>query len=143
MSTSQTKKNNFSITTTLRTTPVPSQRTGFSFAAAKEAILGKDYNLSLVFIGNTLSKRLNSQYKHKNRPTDILSFPLSETEGEIFLNIPYIRRSYKKFHRSYLDHVYFLFIHGLLHLKGYEHGSRMEHEENRYCKQFGIKLSDI
>jgi ssRNA-specific RNase YbeY (16S rRNA maturation enzyme) len=44
----------------------------------------------------------------------------------------------KKFDREYENFLGFLFIHGLVHLKGYDHGSTMESIEIQFRKQFGI-----
>lgn len=101
-------------------------------------VLGKNYNLSLVFISNKLSKRLNYEHREINKPTDILSFTLDSKSGEIFINIPYSKRKCKKFDRKFDNYIKFIYIHGLFHLKGFEHGSRMEHEENKIRKIFKI-----
>ena len=102
------------------------------------AVLGTSYELSVVFVGDTRMRRVNATYRTKNRPTNVLSFPLSQSTGEILLNIPYIHREasrYKDTHpaRHHLD---YLFIHGLLHLRGHNHGTAMEHEEQRLMKKY-------
>jgi len=108
------------------------------FLELKEHILGKKYILSVVFIGDSLSKKLNNQYRQKNKPTNVLSFPLSQSEGEIFLNLKRAKMEAPKFGDSYTSFVGFLFIHGLLHLKGMDHGSRMERAEKLARKHFNI-----
>ena len=57
------------------------------FLRIKERVLGKHYELSVVFIGDKRSRDLNKRYRGKDRPTNILSFPLSASEGEIFINL--------------------------------------------------------
>ncbi|MAJ97396.1 MAG: rRNA maturation RNase YbeY [Parcubacteria group bacterium] len=99
------------------------------FEKIKKTILGQSYALSLVLIADTLAKRLNQEYKKRSNPTNILSFPLSETEGEIFLNIRRAKRDAKKFGHTTNQHIAFLFIHGCLHLKGTVHGKKMEKQE--------------
>ena len=59
--------------------------TGGPFVKMKEKILGKSYSLSLNFVGVKKIKTLNSKYRKIDRPTDILSFPLSKKDGEIFI----------------------------------------------------------
>jgi ssRNA-specific RNase YbeY (16S rRNA maturation enzyme) len=86
----------------------------------KDEILGKKYELSLVFTGNALIKKLNIKYRRKNKPASVLSFPISKKQGEIFVNL-----SQKKYSPFYL------FIHGLLHLKSFKHSAKMEAEEER------------
>ena len=101
------------------------------FRETTDHVLGKDYELSLVFVGNTLSRRLNKSHRKIDKPTDILSFPLEKKAGEIFINIPYSMKKCEKFDRTFNNYIKFIFIHGLFHLKGYEHGSRMESEEKK------------
>ncbi len=108
------------------------------FVDIKNNVLGKKYDLSLVFIGDELSKKLNSQHRGKNKPTNILSFPLSDTEGEIFINYRLAQREAKKYNRKFSDFIGFLLIHGLMHLKGFEHSSRMERQEAQTRKKFRL-----
>ncbi len=108
------------------------------FLKIKEVVLGKTYDLSLVFIGNTRSKTLNKIYRNKDKPANILSFPLSKDEGEIFIDLKEASRNTKIFNRKYKNFVALLFIHGLLHLKGFAHGSKMESEEEKIIKKFNL-----
>jgi len=101
------------------------------YEAALDEVLGKEYELSLVFIGNRLSRTLNSAHRKIDKPTDILSFTLDKKAGEIFINVPYSMKKCGKFDKSFHEYVKFIFIHGLFHLKGYEHGSRMDREEQK------------
>lgn len=109
-----------------------------SFAEIKNSILGEKYELSLVFCGNRKSRELNRTYRDKDYPTNVLSFPLDKKSGEIFINPHIAKKESIKFDKSYTNFVGFLFIHGLLHLKGMEHGSTMEKAELKFCKEFGI-----
>src|SRR4051812_17392376 len=86
------------------------------FQAMKDAALGERYSLSLVFCGDKLSRRLNRTTRGKDKPTNILSFPLEKNEGEIFIDLNVARREAKSFERSFSNFVGFLFIHGLIHL---------------------------
>ena len=104
----------------------------------KDAILGKKYELSLVIVSKSEIKELNEKYRGINKPTDILSFPLSSKEGEIFINLDMAKIEAKKFNRTYENFLGFLFIHGLVHLKGFDHSSTMESIEARFRNKFGI-----
>lgn len=108
------------------------------FKEIKNEILGKDYDLSWSFINENKIKQLNLTYRNINKPTDILSFPLSKTEGEIYICLAEARKEARKFDRKYENFLGFLFIHGLVHLKGYKHGSTMERIEAKFRKKFGI-----
>jgi probable rRNA maturation factor len=108
------------------------------FKKLKDAVLGDDYELSLVFCGKTLSQRLNKEHRGKDRPTDILSFELDKTSGEIFIYLDLLKKEAKDYDRSFKDFVAFLFIHGLHHLKGLDHGSTMERREKQVRERFGF-----
>jgi len=105
----------------------------------KDTILGSNYELSLVFVGETRARQLNQAYRNKDYTPDVLSFPLDDTHGEMFLCLQKIYRIAPRYGRSKVGQVGFLFIHGLLHLKGYSHGATMEEAEKKYCTKFKIK----
>lgn len=108
------------------------------FQEIKDKILGKDYDLSWAFITPERMQELNKQYRNQDKPTDILSFPLSKTEGEIYLCEEEVAKEAPKFDRDPENFTYFLFIHGCVHLKGYDHGSTMERIEAKFRKEFGV-----
>jgi len=104
-----------------------------------ETVLGADYELSLVFIGSTRSRALNKQHRGKDRPTNILSFPLEEEAGEIYIALRLAESEASKFNMKPRSFVAYLFLHGLLHLKGYDHGSTMERKEDVLLQRFGFE----
>lgn len=108
------------------------------FRKMKEYILGKQYQLSLVFPDPKLAEELHITWKKKSGPANILSFPIDNNAGEIFLSLAQARREHKNHYMPYRKYLAYLFIHGLLHLKGYDHGSRMENEEQKALHHFGF-----
>jgi len=92
----------------------------------------------VVFCGKTLSQKLNRIYRGKNKPTNVLSFPLGKTSGEIVIDLKTARIEAPKFGESFQSFVGYLFIHGLLHLKGLPHGRTMETKEQKIRKMFLI-----
>ncbi len=108
------------------------------FVRFAEAILGARYELSIVFVSPKESQKLNRKFRHKNRPTNILSFPLSQTSGELVICLSVVRSDAPKFNMSYQKFLGFLLIHGMLHLKGHVHGSTMERLETKWKKHFAI-----
>jgi len=108
------------------------------FAKMAEAVLGKEYECSLVIVSSRKSKELNRTYRQKNTPTNILSFPLDENEGEIFLDLKKSREDAINFDRTYTNFIAFLFIHALFHLKGHDHGTKMENAEKKIRAIFKI-----
>ena len=107
------------------------QKFSIPFTRLKNTVLGRDFELSLVFIDNTFSRRLNAQYRGKNKPTNVLSFPISKKSGEIFIDLVTAKKEAGVFEMSFQKFVTFLFIHGLLHLKGMRHGATMEKAEKK------------
>ena len=108
------------------------------YEAIKDAILGKRYELSLTFIGATRARALNETNRGKSYVPNVLSFPLTETAGEIYIAPSVAAKESKKFSMSPNGYIGFLFIHGCLHLKGLDHGDTMDRAERKYCKQFGL-----
>jgi ssRNA-specific RNase YbeY (16S rRNA maturation enzyme) len=100
-----------------------------SFPTIKNAVLGKRYDLSVAFVSPAQMRRA---MKYKAVPTqktsNVLSFPLSKTSGEILI----CKAAAKPYS------VEFLFIHALLHLKGLKHSVTMDREEDRLLKRFGF-----
>jgi rRNA maturation RNase YbeY len=102
-------------------------------------ILGARYSLSVLLCGDRTAARLNREHRGKDTAANVLTFPLTETSGEILLNIAKVRREASKFGLSPQGHAKFLLIHGCLHLKGYTHGSTMELAEERLAKKFDLR----
>lgn len=98
---------------------------------AEKLVLGKKYNLSVVLAGNALMRGLNKQRRGKNKPANVLSFALSKNEGEIFINLSSAPNGEKG-----KEEILRLFIHSLLHLKGFSHSDKMEAEEDKIIKKF-------
>ena len=96
------------------------------FKELKEKVLGKNYVLSLVLISDMKARALNKEHRSKNEPANILTFPLSKNEGEILISLQKIKKDAPSFDMNYKDFLVLIFIHGMLHLKGFTHGSTME-----------------
>ena len=105
----------------------------------KDDILGTGYRLSLVFVGRTRAQQLNRQYRHKDYVPNVLSFPLDETTGEIFITPTVATSQSAKFDLSPRGYIGFLYIHALLHLKGHAHGDTMEKAERHYLHKYDLR----
>ncbi len=108
------------------------------FAKIKNKAMGRNYSLSLVFIGEKKSKELNKRFRGKNKSTNVLSFTLDKNSGEIFITPPVVKKQTKEFGRDFKNLTTFLFIHGLMHLKGMDHGSTMDKAEQKLRKYFKV-----
>ncbi len=109
------------------------------YEAMKDAILGTSYELSLIFIGKDRAFALNKKHRNGNYVPNVLSFPLSKQVGEIYITPTIAKKECKKFNMTPNGYIGFLFIHGLLHLKGYPHGATMERAEKKYVTRFKLK----
>ena len=84
-------------------------------------------SVSVLFAGDKKIIELNSRYRKINLPTNVLSFPsFIERNKEIFLgdiifSAETIFKEAKRDKKSYNNHLIHLFIHGILHLLGYDH----------------------
>jgi probable rRNA maturation factor len=108
------------------------------FVQIKNKILGKKYELDLIFVCEKKISALNKTYRKLNKPTDILSFPIDKNSGEIFICEKIAKKKAKDFEREYENFIAFLFIHGNVHLLGYDHGNKMETVETKFRKIFKI-----
>jgi len=108
------------------------------YGEMKRSILGTKYELSLVFVGNKRAAALNQTYRKKTYSPNVLSFPLSDTAGEIFITPAVAKSEAAKFNLSTDGYIAFLFIHGLLHLKGLDHSDEMDKLEQKYLTKFSI-----
>ena len=84
----------------------------------------------------SMTKELNKKYRSKNKPTNVLSFGYSKNSGELVLCKEVIKKEIEKFGRTFDELLLFLVIHGMLHLKGMQHGSTMERKEKLFLKKF-------
>ena len=91
--------------------------------------------ISIMFSGDKKVMELNSQFRKINKPTNVLSFPSSTDTstnfknvflGDIIFSLETIISESKANNKSTIDHLIHLFIHGLLHLLGYDHKTEDE-----------------
>jgi probable rRNA maturation factor len=108
----------------------------------KEYILGKRYELSFAFVPPTKMREVTKQTRGYDKASNVLSFPLSPTSGEILICKSTARSQAKNYGMTYDTFLVYLFIHGLFHLKGLDHSATMEREESRVLRQFGLRTDE-
>ena len=108
------------------------------YEAMARVILGSKYDLSLIICGDTLARQMNATYRHKTYVPNVLSFPYSGREGEIFLNVRKAEREARQIGTSPKARLAILFVHGCFHLKGSRHGATMEKLERSVLRKFGF-----
>jgi probable rRNA maturation factor len=106
------------------------------FKRIASEILGQKGRMTLIFVTPREAKRLNMKYRQKDYVPNVLTFPLSTRYGEIVICPQAVRKSMKDFDLSYTHMTLFLFIHGLLHLKGAAHSATMERLEERLFQKY-------
>lgn len=106
------------------------------FVSIKEKILGIDYELGINFTSSNKQRKINKQYRNIDKTTNILSFPLSPKSGDISFDLSKVKKDAVLFDMSYTKFLKYLFIHGLLHLKGMDHSAIMERQEKKFLKIF-------
>lgn len=85
--------------------------------------------VNIIFTNNRHITELNRRFLHRNRPTDVLAFPLALPQespkqilwGEIYISREQARRQAKALGRKLRAELLFLVRHGLLHLAGFSH----------------------
>lgn len=102
--------------------------------------------LSLELIGERRMRRLNREYRKKDRPTDVLAFPIREAVmprgmrpvtqmlGDVVISLPTAVRQAREARRSIDDELAMLLVHGVLHLCGYDH-ERNQREAARMARR--------
>lgn len=115
-------------------------------ALGDEILPSGPYEVSLVLTSDAQIQKLNHQYRQKDSPTNILSFPTVNAPGllgDIILAYETIAREAAAKGAALEDHAAHLIIHGLLHLRGYDHqeedaASAMEAIEIAALEKLGI-----
>ncbi|NVN96966.1 rRNA maturation RNase YbeY [Candidatus Nomurabacteria bacterium] len=106
------------------------------FVCIKNKILGEDYELGVSFVSPRRQREINKKYRNIDKTTNILSFPLSESSGDISFDLAKVKKDAPLFNMNYSNFLKYLFIHGLLHLKGMDHSAIMERQEKKFLKIF-------
>ncbi|RBQ26371.1 MULTISPECIES: rRNA maturation RNase YbeY [Arcobacteraceae] len=107
--------------------------------------------IELLIVDNTTIQEINKEYRKKDKPTDVLSFPFEgDFEhlplGTIVISIDFVNEKAEEYNHKKEDELSLLFIHGLLHLLGYDHEIDMgEHrqKEEELIKKFNLPNSLI
>ena len=98
--------------------------------------INTNYEVDVSLVDDTTIHQINRDYRKVDRVTDVISFAFEDDEepthqihgegipqmlGEIFISIPQALRQAKEIGNSEEREISFLFVHGLLHLLGYDH----------------------
>ncbi len=107
-------------------------------------------SVEVVLTDSNSIQVLNKEYRGIDKPTDVLSFPLERVEGSpvgsIVINIDKVLEKSAQLNHSKDDEFTLLFLHGLLHLLGYDHESdngEMRKREEEIIDKFSLPKSLI
>ena len=103
-----------------------------ALAAAARRLSGENV-ISLALMDDATIKTLNQQWRGKDKPTDVLSFPADPVfapfRGDIAIALGVSRRDAETRNLPLADHLCHLAIHGFLHLRGFDHETEAEAEK--------------
>src|SRR5262249_50199718 len=118
--------------------------TNFLRRARKTVGLAGDVNVLLT--GNHQIRRLNRQFRQKDIPTDVLSFPSRQPvdsrekyAGDLAISIEIAKKNAQRLGHSFEEEIKILILHGVLHLADYDHESdngEMARLEDRLRRKF-------
>ena len=110
--------------------------------------ISRNFHFTVHSLNESESKKLNQKTLNKNKPTDVLSFPLyndieainqldqsmHEDMGDMFICRNVIKKNAEIYEKDFVEELQYIVIHGLLHLIGYSH------EKNDKLKTYESKL---
>ena len=110
-----------------------------------------DREIELIVTENDTIAALNQEYRSKDTPTDVLSFPMENAVanmplGSIVISADFVQEKAKELGHGEKDEFSLLFIHGLLHLLGYDHEKdhgEMRKKEKELIEKFDLPSSLI
>ena len=89
----------------------------------------KNVEIGITLTDNETIQALNKEWRNKDKPTDVLSFPINEKPpeykyyllGDVVISLPFAKKQAEKIGLTYKEEILRLLIHGILHLLGYDH----------------------
>ena len=108
-----------------------------------------EYEICVRIVDEAESQALNKQYRQKDQPTNVLSFPYTDEdeenilEGDIIICAPIVAKEAAEQNKSSIAHWAHLTVHGCLHLQGFDHeiaedAECMEQHEIKILKELGF-----
>ena len=97
----------------------------------------KEISLTLLLSNNRFIKKLNKDFRNKNKSTDILSFPLTKKKlrskkiyiGDIIISYDFIDKPKSQKFNHFKDKLIKIFIHGFLHLLSFDHKKNKDYKK--------------
>lgn len=100
--------------------------------------------INILITDDSEIEEFNRKYRNKEGPTDVLSFEYGldeEVIGEIIISIDSIKKNAKELNETFDEEFYYILIHGVLHILGYDHIEDEEaHEMDKLQDEYYDKL---
>jgi probable rRNA maturation factor len=112
-----------------------------------------DFDICVLFTTNKIIHQLNKQFRNKNKPTDVLSFPHhpelkagkrikakyddDKALGDIILSVEYIDKAGPVFGKTLEENIEYLIAHGVAHLLGHDH---IQDNEYKVMRRFEERI---
>lgn len=110
-----------------------------------DALRYSDFDLGILLTTNKTIRTLNRTYRHKDKPTDILSFPFHPTLkagkrikptsddeknlGDLIISLEYVQKAAQELDTTFEKRMRILLVHGICHLLGYDHITDKEYAQ--------------
>ena len=114
------------------------------YARSYEGLDDTELEFSVIIVDNERIHKINKEYRGIDRPTDVISFALEDSEGvelenyrilgDIYISIDKVKEQAKSYGHSERRELAFLTVHGFLHLLGYDH-MEPDDEKIMFAKQ--------
>ena len=124
-----------------------------AFLRRAQKAVGISGDVNVLITANEHMRRLNRQFRQKDKPTDVLSFPSGQPNelpdryaGDLAISIEIAKANAQRLRHSLEDEIKILMLHGVLHLAGYDHesdGGEMARVENRLRRKLGLPTALI
>ena len=114
--------------------------------------------IDMTIVDDEIIRQINSEYRQKDVATDVLSFPQYERDddltrempllyGDVVISLEHARAQAESYNHSLKRELSYLFVHSLLHLRGYDHmiesdKKEMRRHEEQILHEVGISRDD-
>ena len=114
----------------------------------------KNVIFNVIIVGNKKIKELNKDYRNIDKETDVITFALEDDKsfnsqdirmlGDIYISLDKVYSQSKEYEHSFKRELFFLALHGFLHLLGYDHMNEEDEKEmfklqEEILDEYGIK----
>jgi len=109
------------------------------FDRLSKKIIGREKKkgeIDVFLVNDSIIKKLNHKFRHKNKPTDVLAFSYGDENllGDVIISKETAQRNAHRFGMPYRQELKRLVVHGILHVLGYNHGKGMRSAEKTYTQ---------